>query len=170
MSVALRAGAARDFAALAEFWVAAWAATGFDIDFEARRPWLLRHLAQLVEEGAEIVVACADGGAPVGFVTLDRRTGYLDQLCVAPAAQRQGVAAALIAEAKRLAPGRLELHVNVENPRARALYQRAGFVVAAEAVSALSGRPTLLLTWTDPQNGVFGFRKDEEAATPYPIA
>ena len=148
MSVTLRACAERDFADLADFWVAAWSATGLDIDFEARRSWLPRHLAQYLAEGVDIVVACAADGALVGFVTIDRRSGYLDQLCVAPAAQGRGVARALIDEAKRLAPGRVDLHVNADNPRARALYEHAGFVVAAEAVSAMSGLPTLLLVWT----------------------
>ena len=148
MSVALRAGAADDFAALADFWVAAWAASGFEIDFAARRAWLIEHLAEHVAAGGGIVVACAADGARAGFVAIDRRTGCLDQLCVAPAAQGRGVARALIDEAKRLSPGRVALHVNAGNLRARSLYQRAGFVVAGEGVSAMSGLPTLHLVWT----------------------
>jgi putative acetyltransferase len=143
----LRPFAPGDFEALADFWVAAWTATGIGIDFRARRPWLAEHIAGLLAAGADIVVACGHKGAPVGFVTLDRATGYLDQLCVAPHAQGQGVARALLSEAKRRSRGRLELHVNAENPRARAFYARAGFAAIGEATSALSGRPTLRMEW-----------------------
>ncbi len=148
MSVTLRGGAADDFAALADFWVAAWAASGFDIDFAARRPWLIEHLGEHVTAAGEILVGCAADGALIGFVAIDRRSGYLDQLCVAPAAQGRGVARALVDEAKRLSAGRIDLHVNADNPRARRLYQRAGFVAAGDAVSAMSGLPTLHLVWT----------------------
>ena len=33
-----------DFPAIADLWVAAWNASGFAIDFEARRDWLQTHL------------------------------------------------------------------------------------------------------------------------------
>jgi putative acetyltransferase len=148
MSLTLRFYAGRDFTTLAEFWVAAWRGSGFDVNFEARRDWLQGHLAEMAGRGVEIIVACATDGSAVGFVTIDRRNGYLDQLCVAPAAQGRGVARALLDEAKRLAPGRVELRVNADNFRARAIYERAGFVVAGEGVSPTSGLPTLLLTWT----------------------
>ena len=142
----MRAYRPQDFGRIADFWVAAWEATGIAEDFAARRPWLQARLDRLLAAGAEIVVACDARDAPVGFVTLDI-SGYLDQLCVAPAAQGQGVARALIEAAKARAPGRVELHVNAENPRARALYEKAGFAVESEEVSALSGRPTLRMVW-----------------------
>jgi putative acetyltransferase len=142
----MRAYRPQDFAAIADFWVAAWEASGIAEDFAARRPWLQAHLDKLSAGGAAIIVACDADDAPVGFVTIDER-GYLDQLCVAPQAQRRGVARALIEEAKRRAPGRLELHVNQENTRARALYERAGFMVTGKEVSAMSGRPTLRMVW-----------------------
>ena len=148
MSVALRAFGETDFAEIADFWVAAWVATGIDVDFAARRPWLKAHLATMATEGVEIIVACATEGAVVAFVTIDRGSGYLDQLCVAPAAQGRGVARALVNEAKRLAPGRVALSVNADNAPARALYESAGFAVVAQGVSSMSGRPTLHLLWT----------------------
>ena len=52
----------------------------------------------------------------VGFVTVDPRTGYLDQIVVAPERWASGVGAALIAEAKRLSPAGLELDVNTDKP------------------------------------------------------
>jgi putative acetyltransferase len=137
----------QDLAPLADFWVAAWTATGLAIDFEARRPWLERHIASLLSAGVDIIVASDEAGAPIGFVTIDRASGYLDQLCVARQAQGRGVARALLDEAKRRAPARVELHVNADNARARDFYARAGFAAVGEAVSALSGLPTLRMEW-----------------------
>ena len=57
---------------------------------------------------ATITVAEADGEL-VGFVTVDPKTLDLDQIVVAPEAWGSGVAAALIAEAKRLSPDGLDL-------------------------------------------------------------
>jgi putative acetyltransferase len=146
----MRAYRPQDFAAIADFWVEAWVATGIAEDFAARRPWLQAHLDRLMAGGATILVACDERDAPVGFATIDA-AGSLDQLCVAPAAQGRGVARALLEAAKARAPGRVELHVNAENPRARALYESAGFVVAGEAVSCLSGRPTLRMEWRNSE-------------------
>ena len=47
----------------------------------------------------------------------------------------------LLAEAKRLSPGRLELHVNQDNARAIAFYRKHGFAVAGEDVNPRSGAP-----------------------------
>ena len=57
---------------------------------------------------ATITVAEADD-VLVGFVTVDPTSFDLDQIVVAPEAQGEGVAAALIAEAKRISPGGLDL-------------------------------------------------------------
>ena len=63
---------------------------------------------------ATITVAEADD-VLVGFVTVDPTSFDLDQIVVAPEAQGEGVAAALIIEAKRISPGGLDLHVNTDN-------------------------------------------------------
>ena len=63
----------------------------------------------------------------VGFVTVDPATLYLDQIVVAPEAWGCGVAAALIAEAKRISPHGLDLHVNTDNARAIRFYEKHGF-------------------------------------------
>ena len=46
--------------------------------------------------------------------------GYVDQLFVEPSEQRTGVGLALLEQAKRLSPGRLELYTHQSNTRARA--------------------------------------------------
>ena len=137
-----------DGPALADLWVAAWRESSFAIDFEARRPWLMERLAAHRAAGGAIVVGLDADGQPAGFVAIDPATGYLDQLCVAPAQKGSGLAGALLAEARRLAAGPIELDVNEANARARAFYAREGFIVVARGVSERSGLPTLRLRWT----------------------
>ena len=84
---------------------------------------------------------------PAGFVTIDAKTGYLDQLCVAPFERGSGLAVALRDEAKRRSPGLVELDVNEANARALRFYERLGFVFATRGLSALSGLPAIRLRW-----------------------
>ena len=69
----------------------------------------------------------------IGFVTVDPRTLYLDQIVVAPEHWGSGVGAALIAEAKRLSPAGLDLDVNTDNARAIRFYGREVLSSAAPA-------------------------------------
>jgi putative acetyltransferase len=144
----LRGFEERDLAALADLWVAAWRQTGFAIDFEARRPWLAARLQAHRAAGGAIVVGLDRDGRPAGFVTIDPKIGYLDQLCVRPDENGSGLATALIGEAKRLSPGVVELDVNEANARARRFYEREGFVFVTRGLSESSGVPTHRMRWT----------------------
>ena len=122
----LRRYATADEAAAIELWRTTWQCTYPDIDFSARLDWWRERWRNELVPSATITMAEQDD-APVGFVTVDQTTGYLDQLVVAPAAWGSGVAAALVAEAKRLSPQCLELHVNSDNARAIAFYRKHGW-------------------------------------------
>ena len=137
-----------DCPALADLWVAAWRRTGFAIDFEARRPWLIERLGAHRAAGGVVVVGLGGDGQPAGFVTVDPASGYLDQLCVQPEEQGSGLASALLDEAKRLSRGALELDVNEANERACRFYEREGFVLVTRGSSVQSGLPTMRLRWT----------------------
>ena len=132
-----------DWPALLELWVAAWKATPIKVDFDARRAWFRAHLQTLTQAG--YLAAMAPG--PQGFVVLHPASGHIDQLAVAPAVRGSGIAAALIAHAKALAPQGLHLDVNQDNPRAVRFYQREGFVIAGERVSAVSGLKLFDMAW-----------------------
>jgi putative acetyltransferase len=136
-----------DLPALADLWVAAWRSTGIAIDFDARRPWIDGHLRALQAEGAAILVGLDAHGRTAGFITIDPKTGYLDQLCVAPQEQGSGLARALLGEAKRRSPGLIELDVNETNSRALRFYEREGFLSVTRGTSAMSGLPTLRMRW-----------------------
>jgi putative acetyltransferase len=142
----------RDFAeadlpALIDLWVGAWRETGLPIDFDARRAWLKERLRALRADGAMIVVGLDASEKPAGFVAIDPRGGYLDQLCVVPAERGSGLASALLDEAKRRSPGVVELDVNEANARARRFYEREGFAVVGQGVNGRSGLPTLKMRW-----------------------
>ena len=82
-----------------------------------------------------------------GFVTVDPKTGYLDQIVVAPEAWGSDVANLLMAEARRISPSGLDLKVNADNARAIRFYEKQGFVDAGETVNEISGAPVRLMRW-----------------------
>jgi putative acetyltransferase len=148
-SFALRDFEEADLPALVDLWTAAWRETGFAIDFEARRSWLVERLRAHRAGGGTIVVGLGADGRPAGFVTLEPANGYLDQLFVAPRMRGSGLAPLLLGAAKRLAPGVVELDVNEDNTRARRFYEREGFQAVTRGVSAHSALPTLKMRWTE---------------------
>jgi predicted GNAT family N-acyltransferase len=81
-------------------------------------------------DGDAIQLVACDGGAVVGTcrVLLDGDLARFGRLCVAPAARRRGVGAALLAEAERAARAgrarRMRLHAQTG---ALSLYEHAGY-------------------------------------------
>ncbi len=66
---------------------------------------------------------------------------------VAPEEWGSGLAAALIDEAKRIAPDGLDLHVNQDNARAIRFYEKHGFVVTGADVNPMSGASLHRMSW-----------------------
>ncbi len=132
---------------LADLWVAAWTQAMPQIDFEARRPWLKAHLEGLHQQAYVTRCALEATGALAGFVTLQPRSGELDQIAVAPWAARRGLGRRLLEEARALAPGLITLTVNQDNGTALRFYEREGFVRIGEGVNAMSGLRTLRMEW-----------------------
>ena len=132
---------------LADLWVAAWTQAMPQIDFEVRRPWLKAHLEGLHQQAYVTRCALEATGALAGFVTLQPRSGELDQIAVAPWAGRRGLGRLLLEEARALAPGLITLTVNQDNGPALRFYEREGFVRIGEGVNAMSGLRTLRMEW-----------------------
>ncbi|MEZ5553182.1 MAG: GNAT family N-acetyltransferase [Pseudomonadales bacterium] len=92
------------------------------------------------------VSAGAGCGTVSGYLALDG--DYLDRLYVDPGHQRRGVGSALLAHAKRLCPTGIRLHTHQANHRARAFYERNGFVVAGFGISpAPESAPDVAYLW-----------------------
>ena len=134
-------------ARLVDLWVEAWRATFPAIDFDARRDWLVAQLASLERDGAHLIAVYEDA-APQGFVTIHPGTGWLDQIAVRPERFGRGAARALLEEARRLSPLRIELDVNADNVRALRFYTRENFARIGDGRNPNSGLPTYRLRWT----------------------
>jgi putative acetyltransferase len=142
----LRPYAADDEDAAIELWLRSWQETYPDIDFAARVGWWRERWRNELVPQARIVVAEMDG-VMEGFVTVDPKTGYLDQIVVAPEFWGSNVAALLLDAGKRLSPARLDLLVNKDNGRAIAFYEKNGFSLAGDDVNPVSGRPVFRMRW-----------------------
>ncbi len=135
-----------DEAAAIELWRRTWQHAYPHLDFAARLAWWRERWRGELVPAATITLAERDG-ALIGFVTVDPKTGYLDQLVVEPQAWGSGVAAALVGEAKRIAPAGLDLHVNQDNTRAVRFYEKQGFVITGADVNPHSGAPIHKMSW-----------------------
>ncbi|MGB6537885.1 MAG: GNAT family N-acetyltransferase [Xanthobacteraceae bacterium] len=131
-------------------WLRTWRAAYPQLDFAARLDgWRQRWRSELVPF-AEIVIAEREGDQKptmIGFVTVDPRTGYLDQLVVAPERWGSGVGGALIAAARKLSSAGLDLDVNTDNARAIRFYRRQAFVISGTGINPNSKKPVYRMSW-----------------------
>ena len=142
----LRPYTATDEDAAIELWRRTWAQHYPHIDFDARVGWWRERWRNELVPAAEIVVAEVDGGL-AGFVTVDPKTQYLDQIVVAPELWGSGLATALLNEAKRRSPNGLFLLVNKDNDRAIAFYAKHGFVYDGDDKNPVSGIAVNRMRW-----------------------
>jgi putative acetyltransferase len=136
-----------DFETAIEIWMHAWQTSMPEIAFAKRVEWWRARWEHDLVPNNSITIAEA-GGNSVGFVVIDPNTGWLDQLAVHPSHWGNGIAKALLEEAKRVSPSLIRLDVNQTNVRAISLYERLGFVRTGEGVNRNSGAPTFLYEWT----------------------
>jgi putative acetyltransferase len=148
----LRRYRAADEDAAIELWQRTWQLVYPAIDFSVRLDWWRRRWRDELVPSATIIMAEAQERV-VGFVTVDPESLELDQIVVATEAWGTGVASALLAEAKRVSPKGLDLHVNSDNSRAIRFYEKQGFTVCAEAMNWRSGAPVLKMSWRPQSPG-----------------
>jgi putative acetyltransferase len=131
VTVTLRSYTDTDEAAAIELWRRTWQQHYPHIDFTARVAWWRERWRKELVPVATITLAEREGEL-VGFVTVDKKTRYLDQFVVAPEAWGTEVARVLMDEAKKQSPTGLDLLVNKDNARAIRFYEKHGFVYAGE--------------------------------------
>jgi putative acetyltransferase len=144
--VKLRPYTADDEDAAIELWRRTWQYHFPHIDFAGRESWWRERWRQELVPVAKIVVAEQDGKI-IGFVTIDPKIHYLDQVVVAPENWGHGVATALLDEAKRLSPAGIELLVNKDNLRAIRFYEKNGFAYNGEGANPVSGKIVNKMAW-----------------------
>ena len=145
-SFSLRPYQVADEAAAIELWRRSWQRAYPRLDFSARLAWWQTRWRTELVPTATVMLAERDG-ALVGFVTVAPATGYLDQIVVAPEEWGGSLAPALLAEARRIAPAGLDLHVNQDNARAIRFYEKHGFIVSGTDVNPRSGAPVHRMSW-----------------------
>jgi putative acetyltransferase len=144
--VLLRRYEPRDENASVALWLRTWQKAYPELDFAERLDWWRERWRNELLPAAQVVIAETDG-TMIGFVTVDLRTCYLDQIVVAPEYWRSGVGATLIAEAKRISPAGLDLDVNTDNARAIAFYDKHGFAITGAGKNPISGKPVHRMSW-----------------------
>jgi putative acetyltransferase len=142
----LRRYARPDEDAAIELWRRTWQAAYPRLNFTERLDWWRARWRRELVPKCVITVAERDSGM-LGFVTVDPATGYLDQIVVAPEAWGSELAAALIAEARRIAPAGLDLLVNQDNARAIRFYEKHGFAITGADANPTSGAPLHRMSW-----------------------
>lgn len=145
-AVTLRPYRANDEDAAIELWRRTWQQAYPDIDFNARVDWWRERWRNELVPQAKVVVAESNNQC-IGFVTVDPKSGYLDQIVVAPDQWGSAAAAMLVNEAKRVSPQALDLHVNKDNARAIRFYEKHGFARSGDDVNPVSGRPVDRMSW-----------------------
>jgi putative acetyltransferase len=145
-NVTLRRYRQSDEDAAVALWLRTWQAAYPQLDFTARLDWWRQRWRDELLRMADIVIA-ENSGVMIGFVTIDPRTFYLDQIVVAPEHWRSGIGAVLLEEARRISPHGVDLDVNVDNARAIAFYKRHGFTIAGPGKNPISGKPVHRMSW-----------------------
>ena len=145
-ALTLRPYTPADEDAAIELWRRTWQQHYPHLDFAARVSWWRERWRNELVPAATITLAERDG-AVIGFVTVDRKTRYLDQFVVAPEAWGSNVAHKLMDEAKKQSPTGLDLLVNKDNFRAIRFYEKHGFVYAGEDKNPVSGIAVNRMEW-----------------------
>jgi ribosomal protein S18 acetylase RimI-like enzyme len=97
--------------------------------------------------GWKVFVGIDAGNRLAGFLALKPDVGQLDQIFVAPTAQRQGVGRALSGFAKRQMPNGIWLRTDSDNVGACRFYERFGFRRGEVGVHPTLGHRTVIYRW-----------------------
>jgi len=144
--ITLRSYIPADEDAAIDLWRRTWQHHYPHLNFNERVAWWRQRWRNELVPVVRIALAEAYG-ALVGFVTVDPKTMYLDQIVVAPELWGSGVALRLLDEAKRISPRGLDLLVNKDNFRAIRFYEKHGFKYAGEDTNPVSGQPVIRMAW-----------------------
>ena len=146
MPVMLRPYTTADEDAAIELWRRTWQQHYPHLNFTERVDWWRERWRNELVPVAKITLA-ESNGTLAGFVTVDPKTKYLDQIAVAPEHWGSGIALALLDEAKRISPQGLDLLVNKDNARAIRFYEKHSFVYAGEDKNPVSGIAVSRMAW-----------------------
>ena len=147
MQISIRPYEDGDLDAIARLWFESWRSTGLAVAQQSTEAVMRARIPQELAFGWRVFVGTDAENRLVGFLALKPAVGRLDQIFVAPSAQRQGVGRALMDLAKREMPGAISLRTAVDNVGACRFYERAGFRRAELSIHPTLGHPTVIYRW-----------------------
>src|SRR6266498_1110992 len=135
-----------DLDAVVDVWYRSWNASSPTVPHPmAFQAWAPRFVHELVPKGTIWVAEIEE--QVVGFMLFVDRESYIDQLYVDPDFLGQGIGTVLLDLAKAAAPGGVTLHALTHNQRARAFYEKHGFVAGPERVNIVNGQMQVEYRW-----------------------
>ena len=146
-SLAIKPLVASDLTAAAKLWFESWRSTGMNIALRETEATFEERIRQ---EFARWEAYLALEGTPVGFLALVMQDACLDQLFIAPQAQRRGIGRALPEFAKQRLPDGFWLHAGVDNPGACAFYDAHGLRRVRLEPHPRLGIPMIVYEWRPP--------------------
>lgn len=152
MHITIRSYEHRDLHAAAHLWFESWRSTGLAVAQLASETAMRERIERELASGWSLYLAENEAGELLGFLALKPETKSLDQIFVAPRAQRQGVGQALLEFSKQLMPGGFWLRTAVDNIGACRFYERHGFKHGETATHPTLGHRTVIYSWPASTN------------------
>jgi putative acetyltransferase len=145
--IVFRAASEDDVPQLVKVWFDTWHATSPDLEHpQPIELWEQRFHTEILPN--ETVLIAEFNGYPAGFMALREAEGYLHLLYVSPEYQQRGVGSLLLEEAMQRCPRGLRLTTLESNTKARAFYERHGWIVGESTRHPRTGHPTLAYRWS----------------------
>jgi ribosomal protein S18 acetylase RimI-like enzyme len=137
----------RDLNTAAHLWFESWRSTDLAVAQLASETAMRERIDRELASGWSLYLAENEAGELLGFLALKTQTKCLDQIFVAPRAQRQGVGQALLDFSKQLMPAGFWLRTAVDNIGACRFYERHGFKLSETATHPTLGHRTVIYSW-----------------------
>ncbi len=143
--VKLRRYRVRDYEKVMDVWLRAWKFAFPRLNWHQRMQDFRWYWKTKLEKKHRITLAELDGNI-VGFITVNLKNGYIDQLASVPEEWGRDIGNRLMEEAKRLSPTGVSLKVNAVNHRARRFYEKHGLIVSGHEKTE-KGTLIYLMKW-----------------------
>jgi ribosomal protein S18 acetylase RimI-like enzyme len=144
--VIIRTSTPADYPALADLWYDSWQSVGISNETDLSREGVRQRFYQEAADSWVLCVAERDGGR-LGFLAMVPEEARIDQLFVDPALKGAGIGPALMTHAKSVMPEGIVLTTHETNLRARAFYERDGFVLTGIEPDAVHRRSKCHYVW-----------------------
>ena len=126
-NIAIRPAREDEFDEITRVWMASWESTGLSVAGDSTFEELRARIPLEIAAGWRLFVADADGKV-AALLAVRLEDHHLDQLFVSPEFQGRGLGAQLLDFARSLMPREIWLRTSTGNVKARAWYEREGFV------------------------------------------